>query len=89
MSNTDDEFEQRCAWKQRLVRALLERKHDDETLAHMLEAGLNQAHAEGLRDAAYICDKVAEAHPKRVGPVAMVLARQMRRLEQLNAAPHS
>lgn len=79
-----DEVEQRQAWRQRLIEAVLKREFDDEVLVAMLCAGLDQAHSEGLADAADICRKVAESSPAS-RRVAVVLERAMINLIKLNA----
>jgi len=57
----DDEVAQSVAWRVRLTEAIIYRQFDDETLVEMLGAGFNQAHSEGMADAADICRNVAEA----------------------------
>ena len=64
---------------------ILARKFDDETLAEMLEAGLCQAYSEGLRDAADICQSVADAvQDPAKRHAARVLANSIRDLDQRN-----
>lgn len=81
-----DEITQKAEWRGRLFRALLRREHDDETLLAMLEAGLDQAHSDGLQDAADVCQGVADAKSdsKRV---ASVLANAIRELDRRNRNP--
>jgi len=67
-----------------MVEAIIERAFDDETLAEMLMAGFDEAHAEGLLDAADICGDVAEASPPG-SRVARVLENALRSLVELNA----
>lgn len=78
-----DEVQQRQAWRRRLVEAVMERKFDDEVLVTMLCAGLDQAHTEGLSDAAEICRKVADGVPS-ARRVAGVLKRSIQELIALN-----
>jgi len=54
-----EEAQQRTAWRRRLVEAVPERQFDNEVLVTMLMAGFDQAHAEGLLDAAEVCKEVA------------------------------
>lgn len=82
------ETQQQAEWRARLLVDLMGRRFDDATLVAMLRAGLDEAHSEGLRDAAEICQKVADADPKRWGPVASVLARQIRALIKMNRDAH-
>ena len=81
-----EDVEQRTAWKRRIVSAILNREHDDETLAAMLIAALNQGHSEGLQDAAHICEQIGVQYPGAsiVGRTATVLARSIRELDKLN-----
>lgn len=81
-ASTNDEVDQRIAWRHRLAEAILKRQFDDETLLAMLDAGLSQAHAEGLLDAAEICKGVASVPANR--RVASALERAMRNLIELN-----
>jgi hypothetical protein len=55
--------EQWTEWRRRMVEAIISRAFDDETLAEMLMAGFDEAHTEGLLDAADICRDIAEASP--------------------------
>jgi hypothetical protein len=86
MTIVSDEVQQKAEWRARAISGIVLKAHDDETLVEMLEACLNQAHSEGLADAAYICDKVA-ADPG-IEPVkrrtAKVLAGSIRNLDKLN-----
>lgn len=84
----DDEIEQHVAWRRRLIDAVLNRAFDDETLVDMLCTGLSEAHAEGVLDAAYVCQKVADASKGEVKKTAAVLARQIRALEAINRHAH-
>lgn len=79
----NDEVAQKAAWRVRLVIAIIERKFDDETLVQMLNAGLAQAHSEGLQDAATICDRIAAARPT-AAKVATILAAAIRILDRMN-----
>ena len=56
----------------------------DETLAEMLMAGFDEAHTEGLLDAAAICGDVADGSPPS-SRVARVLENALRSLVELNA----
>lgn len=85
MSETiPDEVVQKAEWRARLMGDVLSNMHDDETRAAMLEAGLAQAHEEGLLDAAYICDEVAKTRPN-AAIVASVIAKAIRDLAARNA----
>jgi hypothetical protein len=87
MAEVTDELMQKAEWRARLIVDIIARKFDDETLAEMLEAGLCQAHSEGLRDAADICQAVAGAvadPAKR--HAARVLASSIRDLDTRNKA---
>lgn len=84
-AKSQDEIQQKFEWRARLVVDVLSRKFDIQILAEMLEAGLRQAHSEGLIDAALICDHVAEMTdrgPKR--HTAEVLGRCIRELDRKN-----
>lgn len=79
-----DDATQRAEWRIRLVRALVNREHDTETLLAMLEAGLDKAHSEGLQDAAFICQRIADsAAPAR--SVATAVAAAIQDLDRRNA----
>lgn len=85
MTEATDDMMQKAEWRARLVVDIIARKFDDETLAEMLEAGLCQAHSEGLMDAAYICDKVAEQAVKPASRYAAeVLGNGIRALDIKN-----
>lgn len=80
-----DEVDQKTDWRSRLVQAVLAREFEDETLVLMLEAGLQEAHSEGVLDAASICERVAEADsPART--VALVLAKALRKYNDRNVS---
>ena len=86
-AKTRDEIQQKFEWRARLVVDLLSRKFEISTLAIMLEAGLRQAHSEGLLDAADVCETVslsAENADKR--RAAKVLAESIRELDRRNKA---
>lgn len=51
------EVAERAAWRTRLVIDVLRGTHDKKTIADMVDAGLNQAHREGVEDAIDICDR--------------------------------
>lgn len=71
----DDEVTQKVEWRNRVMAAVLRRQFDDETLFEMLDAGWEQAHSEGVLDAAHICQRVAEgAEDSRGKYVAQTLA---------------
>jgi hypothetical protein len=74
--------EQWTEWRRRMVEAIISRAFDDETLAEMLMAGFDEAHTEGLLDAADICRDIAEASGSRV---ARVLENALRSLVEMNA----
>lgn len=86
MGVISDETQQKAEWRARAISDIVLKAHDNETLVEMLEACLNQAHSEGLGDAAYICDKVAD--DPEIEPVkrrtAKVLAGSIRDLDKLN-----
>jgi len=79
---------QQAEWRARLTVAVINKEFDDETLISMLFAGLNQAHEEGLRDAANLCRDVAKRarFPERV-LTASVIADSLERLIKLNREP--
>lgn len=83
MDTIPDYVMQAAEWKARLVAAVIHRDFDDETLAEMLFAGFNQAHSEGLSDAAAICQGVADVVP-HAAKVAGTLAARIRDLDRLN-----
>lgn len=74
---------QSSEWRRRLVEAILQRKFDDETLVTMLMAGFEQAHEEGLTDAAALCRDVAAGMPS-ASHVAGTLERSLRELIKRN-----
>lgn len=78
----NEDTQQRIEWQTRLLTAIIGRKFDEETLMHMLIAGLRRAHAEGLQDARYVCEKVAEGTGNKI---AAHLAKSISDLEKLNA----
>lgn len=81
-----DELTRKAEWRARLISDIIGRRFDDATLEAMLEAGLHQAHSEGLEDAASVCDGVAAApgiSPERLRVVA-VMARSIRQLDRMN-----
>lgn len=79
----NEQSEQRVEWRSRLIKAIIGREHDDETLIDMLTAGLRQAYTEGVLDCADICDTIAvQAIGERGQFVARVLASSMRNLQQ-------
>ena len=81
----NDEVAQKAEWRTRLIVDIIQRKFDDETLADMLEAGLRQAHSEGLRDAADICQSVANAvQDPGKARAAFILASSIRDLDVRN-----
>jgi hypothetical protein len=82
----DEDTAHRTEWKQRIVAAVVERRFDDETLGHLIAAGFDQAHSDGLADAAYICDRVAEARP-HTRTVLAVIANAIRDLDARNRGP--
>lgn len=84
MTVIPDEVQQRAEWRTRLTVAVLERKHDDETLSEMLRAGLNQAHSEGLMDAVHILEQIAKQRPA-YAPVLDIITVQLRKLDEMNA----
>lgn len=83
VSDLNDEGQQRAAWQQRLVQAVLDRKFDDETLVTMLSAGFDQAHEDGLRDAADICRDIGAGSPAATR-IARHIEKALRNLIQLN-----
>ena len=56
-------MDQKGAWRQRIIEAVVDRKFDDETLVTMILAGFDQAHEEGLPEAADVCRGVADGAP--------------------------
>ena len=83
LSDLNDEGQQRAAWQQRLVEAVLARKFDDETLVTMLSAGFDQAHEDGIRDAADICSGIAAGSPAATR-IARHIEKALRSLIQMN-----
>jgi hypothetical protein len=86
MDTIDPEVMQKAEWRVRLVRAVLFREHDSETLLAMLDAGLDMAHSEGLLDAVEVCQGVADQSDGEQRRVALVLADGLRKLNAKNAA---
>lgn len=76
---------QRAEWRTRILVAVATGSFDTETLIAMLDAGWDQAHSEGLKDAAEICDGVAASldDPPRK-KVATTLADACRELDARN-----
>ena len=83
--NIHPEVQQKAEWRTRLIVAIIERRFDDETLADMLEAGLDQANSDGLLDAAALCHRVADlvSDPNR-RHVASTLAKSIMELDRMN-----
>lgn len=81
----NDEIQQKAEWRTRLISAILNREHDNETLCTMLEAGLHQAHSEGVGDAVYVIDQVAMQRPDHAD-VLTILSTSLRRLAIANTA---
>lgn len=79
----DDESRQAVDWRMRLIEAILNRYHDDETLVAMLEAGLNQAHSEGLISGALLCEDIAGLRIASA-PTFLYAAKCIRDLDALN-----
>lgn len=80
-----EQLQQRAEWRARLMADVLSNMHDDETRVQMLFAGLEQAHQEGMSDAADICDGLAVAKPgTRDATVAFVISNAIRALCRLN-----
>jgi len=85
MAEITDDLMQKAEWRSRLVVDILARKFDDETLAEMIEAGLCQAHSEGLLEAAEVCQSVADAvRDPAKKHAASVLASSIRELDARN-----
>lgn len=63
LNSLSDESQQEIAWKVRLLVDLIGRRFDDQTLEAMLNAGLDKAHEEGIRDAAELCRMMSERTP--------------------------
>jgi rubrerythrin len=55
----DEKTAQRVEWRVRLLAQIISGRHGRETVDEMLTAGLRQAHAEGLEDAAEILERVS------------------------------
>lgn len=79
-----DDCEQRAEWKTRLFDAVIGRAFDDETLAAMISAGLDQAYEEGVSDAADVCGACAKEAPAFQRRVLLVLEKALRQLILLN-----
>jgi hypothetical protein len=84
MDTIDPDVMQKAEWRVRLVRAVLFREHDDDTLLAMLDAGLDMAHSEGLLDAVEVCQGVADQSDGDQKRVASVLANALRKLDAKN-----
>lgn len=80
-----EEIKQSIEWRRRLLEAVLERKFDDEVLVTMLMAGFDQAHADGMLEAADMCKEIGDKalDSKRV---AGVIENALRRLVEMNKA---
>lgn len=85
MSILNDEVQQKAEWRARLMADVLGDKFAEETRALLLEAGLHQAHSEGVEDAAYICVAIAhQATNSEVRRVATTIARALRDYDARN-----
>ena len=80
----NDEIQQKAEWRARLIGGVLSNTHDDETRVAMFEAGLHQAHSEGLHDAIYVIEKVAVERPDYAAALG-IIAKSLRKLDRLNA----
>lgn len=82
-----EEALQKAEWRARIMLAVANQAFDTETLLQMLDAGWEQAHSEGLMDAAYICQKIADSMSDARGiKVAGTLAESCRKLDARNRA---
>lgn len=84
----NEQGQQRLEWRRRLVDAVLKREFDDETLIAMVMAGFDQAHEDGISDAADLCRDVAAGAPDAVR-VAGILEKSLRSLIRLNREQHA
>lgn len=85
MSIANDEIIQKVEWRTRVLKAVLEQAFDKETLSDMLDAGWQQAHSEGVLDAAHICQNVAAgAADTRGRYVAQTLADSCKKYDAMN-----
>lgn len=83
----DDETQQKAEWRGRLMADVLSNMHDEDTRAELLEAGLHQAHSEGVEDAAVICDRIAHhAESREARKVAYIIAKALRDYDARNKA---
>ncbi len=84
---TDDEIQQRVAWKMRISEYILKGEIDSDALLIMMEAAFIEAYLEGLRDAQKLChevgDEVTDLNQKRV---CRVLEQSLQELETRNRA---
>lgn len=82
---TTDEIQQKAEWRSRLMADVLSSAHDDETRCELLEAGLHQAHSEGVEDAAEICDGIArQTSSPQIRAVAETIAKALREYDNRN-----
>src|SRR5262245_40202562 len=87
MTIATDEITQKVDWRMRVSRAVLERQFDQETLLALLDAGWEQAHSEGVTDAAHICQRIADQAPSpRDRQIAQLLADSCTAYDQKNRA---
>lgn len=82
----NEEVQQQAEWRSRLMADVLSNMHDEETRVAILIAGLDQAHSEGLMDAAWICDQIAARGPSTTRRTADILAKAIRDLDRKNMA---
>jgi hypothetical protein len=81
----NEEVQQKSDWRARLMADVLSNMHDEETRAELLIAGLDQAHSEGVEDAAFICDGIAhQAAEPRTRKVATTIAKALREYDARN-----
>jgi len=79
----NDELQQKAEWRGRLIADVLSDMHDEETRVAILEAGLRQAHSEGLHDAIYVIEKIAVERPDYATALG-IIAKSLRKLDRLN-----
>lgn len=83
----NEEVQQKSEWRARLMADVLSNMHDEEIRSELLIAGLDQAHSEGVEDAATICDGVAhQTKDPTTRRIATTLAKALRDYDRRNKA---
>lgn len=84
-SESMDSIRQKAEWRGRLAAVMLNKTHDDDTRLALLEAGLDQAHSEGVLDCAEICENIARGSSNlAVVRFAATIAKTLREFDARN-----